>query len=403
MKHKIKVAIICHFSNSEIQAKLPLRRPGKEFAPWIVSTLRELRKREDLEIHVISPHTHLVRNTSISEGNIQYHFFATGIPLWHRNWPGILPVDYYTNFWFNSRKIKKIVRRISPDIVHLYGAENAYFASAFLKLLHYPHLVTIQGFLYLVDSLEKNKMISKRIEVEKKIYTRAKNLGIRYNYMEEELKKLNPGAIFYWHHIPANIYVPEKIQKTYDIVYFAKLSKVKGIEDFIKVIGLVKKNIPEIKAKVLGSAPTEYVDFLKELAATNKCSENIEFKGFIPTQKEVHKIVSEAKICLLPVYFDTVPGTIVESLFLETAVVSYKTGGIPTLNEKEKTVELVEQGDISGLVNKILYLLKNEEERKELIQKAKNLSREIYGPEKAIADLANAYYEILESENTQNN
>jgi glycosyltransferase involved in cell wall biosynthesis len=401
MDKKIRVVILCHFTDQEIQSHLPLRKPVREFAPWIVSTLRELAKYDEIEIHLVSPHAHLKRNTSFASGNVHYHFFATGMPFFHRNWPGFFQWDLWTNFRANRRKIKDIIHRISPDIIHLYGAENAYYATAFLDHLNHPHLVTIQGFLYLVEGQKKNPVIFRRIAIEKEIYSKTKNFGIRYSYMEDELKKLNPNANYYWHHIPANIYIPGRIEKTYDVVYFAKLSKAKGIEDFIKVIGRIKRRYPEICAKVLGPATPEYMRFLKELTIAEGCSGNIEFKGFIPTQKELHSMVSEAKICLLPVYFDTIPGTIVESMFLKTAVVSYKTGGIPTLNESVKAVELVEKGDIQGLADRVLYLLTNEISRINQVETAKKLAEETFSAKKAIANQIKAYNSIVSQKNIE--
>jgi glycosyltransferase involved in cell wall biosynthesis len=399
MKKRIKVAILCHFTNGEIQSKLALRKPVREFAPWIVSTLRELQHRHDLEIHVVSPHDYLIHDLNFMDENIHYHFFSIGIPFLHRHWPGFFPWDYLTTFRANTNKIKKIIRKINPDIVHLYGAENAYFTSSILHLLHLPHLVTIQGFLFLVDSLKTDYGIKKRIAIEKEIYSRAKNFGIRYPFMEEEIRKLNPNAKFYWHHVPVNVYIPESIHKSYDLVFFAHLSKVKGIEDFIKAIGIISKKIPGIKAKIIGPASSEYMDYLKDLAMKSGSFGNIEFLGFISTQKELHKIVSQSKICVLPTYNDTVPGTIVESMLLETAVVSYNTGGIPSLNDDVKTIEIVEKGDLNGLVDKVMFLLSNDKERLRLVKDAQKLAEERYNPQNVVNDLVTAYYLILKETN----
>jgi glycosyltransferase involved in cell wall biosynthesis len=399
MNTSIRVAILCHFSNAEIQSKLPLRIKVNEFAPWIVSTLRELEKRDDIEIHIISPHPNLYKDTSFILRNIHYHFFATGIPVLGRKWPKFFLADYYSNYRKNRWKIKNIISEVSPDLIHLYGAENNYYASAILGLLHLPHLITIQGFLFQAEQLNTNKYVINRIKGEKEIYSKARNFGIRYPYMEEELRKLNPEASFYWHHIPANVYIPAKIEKTFDVVYFAKLSKVKGIEDFIKVIGLVKKQIPYITTKVLGTAKPEYLEFLKKMAVEHNCSENIEFNGFIPTQQELHSIVSHAKVCLLPVYFDTIPGTIIESMFLETAVASYNTGGIPSLNDKDKTIELAEQGDLITLAGKVTLLLDNTAYRLNLVSKARMLVEDLFSPEKAISDQIKAYHAIIDKQN----
>jgi glycosyltransferase involved in cell wall biosynthesis len=403
MDNKIKVAILCHFTNIEIQKHLPLRKSVKEFAPWIFSTINELQNRKDVEIHIISPHEYLIRNISFKINNIYFHFFTTGIPIIHRHWPGFFRLDYLTNFRNNTNKIKKIINKISPDLIHLYGAENAYFASSFMHYIHRPHLVTIQGFLYLVSSLKLTYMIRKRVAIETEIYSKAKNFGIRYSFMEDEIKKLNPEPKFFWHHIPVNVYVPESFEKTYDLVFFARLTKVKGVEDFIKAIGLIAKLMPDIKAKIIGPASEHYRNYLKELAIKSGSSENIEFLGFINTQNELHEIVAKAKICVLPTYNDTVPGTIVESMMLGTAVVSYNTGGIPGLNSDVKTVEIVEQGDLNGLAARVIYLLTDDKERLTLVSNAKKIAEERYNPQNAINDLVNLYNLVLKESKLETN
>ena len=81
MSKKIKAILLCHFSNEEVRAQLPvsfsgfeavvrrlLRRNSKatkynDFAPWITNLICEFEKIEDLELHVVAPAPNLSGKT----------------------------------------------------------------------------------------------------------------------------------------------------------------------------------------------------------------------------------------------------------------------------------------------------------------------------------------------------
>ena len=91
---KLTVAWICHFSNQEVRNKLPLSNMrisnflrsilGKtkfeygDFAPWINNLIKEFEKFEEVELHIIAPHTGLKKKRFDLEMNgIHYHFFKS--------------------------------------------------------------------------------------------------------------------------------------------------------------------------------------------------------------------------------------------------------------------------------------------------------------------------------------
>ena len=67
---KLKVVWICHFSNEHVQQKLNVKRPVREFAPWISLGIEEVKKRKDIELHVISPHRWITSNKEFKEKNV---------------------------------------------------------------------------------------------------------------------------------------------------------------------------------------------------------------------------------------------------------------------------------------------------------------------------------------------
>ncbi len=406
INNKLKVVWICHFTNENIQNKLNVRKKINEFAPWITLGIEEAKKRKDIELHIVAPHRWIIRNKEFIEENIHYHFFNPGIPICGRHWPRFFRWDILTNFYHNKLKVKRYIQKINPDIIHLHGIENAYYSSTVLQFNNKnPIIVSIQGLntLLKIDNLNNlNKRKEIKIEIESlKTYT---NFGVRTKEMMNHIKNYNNQAVFYWHeyflNIPKEHKYPLIVNKQYDIIFFARVSKAKGVEDLIKVTGLLKKEFPNIKTAIIGSTSKEYLNFLTKLAHQYKCNENIDFLGFQPTQEDVYKILLQSKICVLPTYNDTIPGTIIESMYRRIPVVSYKTGGIPDLNEKEEVVLLSEQGNINGLHNNIKKLLNNPEYSKLLAEKAYKYATARWDNEKAMEDIIKAYRTILDENHT---
>ena len=92
---RIKVAMICYFSNLQVREKLPLdgrklynilrkimhlpTKPLKygDIAPWTTSAIANLSNRSDIELCVITPHSGLKkRHVFFEDNNVNYHFVA---------------------------------------------------------------------------------------------------------------------------------------------------------------------------------------------------------------------------------------------------------------------------------------------------------------------------------------
>jgi glycosyltransferase involved in cell wall biosynthesis len=404
---KLIVAWICHFTNAEIQDRLKTRKRIAEFAPWITLGIKEIKKRPtEIELHIISPHRWISGIKEFQDGNVFYHFFNPGIPFYGRHWPHFFRWDFFTDFRRNRSRIKKLAEMVRPDIIHFHGAENDYFTSSFFDLYNkFPYLLTIQGFIsmavngtYFTD--KTGYALKKRIENEIRILKTAKYFGVRDDTMKTEILRYNPDAKFYCHEYFINIpdihdgaNTIEK--KAYDIIFFTRLTKSKGIEDLIVALGILKNKFPGIKAAILGSADSSYLALLKQLAISHNCLENLDFLGYAPTQEDIYKVLDRSKITVLPVYVGDVAGGIIESMARRVPVVSYKTGSIPAVNENGHHIELAEQGNIEELAGKIEFLLNNPAYAAELADRAFHYALNRWDKGKALDDILAAYYQIL--------
>lgn len=394
IKDKIKVIWLCHFANLELSNYF--KKKPIEISPWITHTLNLFKDNNEIELHLVSPNLFTNKDCSFVIGNIHYHFYKYYFfPIIFRKLLNKFHFKEITRFNYNKNKIEKIVKALNPDLIHLHGAENPYYSIGVLPFINKNNLlVTIQGFIR--NTLEKNNFETKfRIKLEEEIIKKAKHFGTRTIEMNQIIKEINPKAILHYHNYNVEKPIPNNDKsELFDIVYFARITRDKGIEDLLHAIVKIKNR--QIKVKIIGQGDKGYIDKLKEFAIKNKLDENIEFIGYLKTQKEIHDIAKNAKICVLPTYHDAIPGTIIESMFMKTPVIAYAVGGIPELNKNIPSIIVIEKGNIEELANAIEHLLLNPNKRKLLANNAFETINNLFGNENIlISNIIKCYKEVI--------
>ena len=390
---KLKVVWLCYFSNQLVQDTLnPWKKVG-EFAPWISSMIPLFENDSEVELHLISSQEWISGSKNFENNNVIYHFFNKGIPFSGRHWPGFFRFDLWSDFFVLKRRINQIIKKIQPDIIHLHGTENDFSASILQFKNKYPVFITIQGFIHKSSSI--TRAVVKRKINELQIMKLFRHFGYRTETMGEDIRSLNHEAILHWHRYPGKEIKPIKNEKKFDLVFFARISKDKGIEDLLQAVTMIKKEKPDISLCVIGSGNIEP---FKKLALELEINNNVYWAGFQPKQEDVHMLAASARICVLPTYHDIISGTIVESLFLKLPVVAYNVGSIHEVNKHEDIISLVEKQDVKGLADSILLLLKNEELQKERAEKGYLRALEMFSTSnnEIRNDLLKAYKIVIE-------
>ena len=400
-KKILKVVWICHFTNFEIQSLLPLWKNIDEFASWTPNTLKGFENRDDIEIHVICPHEYLKKSTQLLIHGIHYYFLPYGIPVWHRHWPALFRFDLFTDFWSFRKKARKIISGINPHLINLIGAENAYYSSVVLDLYKtIPTLVTIEGFVSEFKDLPNlSTELKKRIQVEEQILSNLTHFSGDAD-IPRYISKYNQSFQYYPLENPANEELAAsnslqgELEKKYDCIYFGRLVKEKGIFDFVQIIAEIKKTIPGIKACIAGGGDIHpLVTFAREL----KCEENIDFIGFIKTQKELFNYVKSSRVFIAPPLIDRLSSTIREAMLLKIPVVAYATGAIPSINATEENIFLVDTGDYIAMAKKTLALLQDKDLRDQLVRKAYEFYQKNFSLKVNVNLFLSAYQNVLQS------
>ena len=139
--------------------------------------------------------------------------------------------------------------------------------------------------------------------------------------------------------------------KRKNIIFLARLVKVKGCLEAIKTIEILRKKYLDIKLNMAGDG--EYLDFLKEYVKKNGLDSNVNFTGYL-TGNEKYEMLADSSIMLFPTYeAEGMPNSILEGMAAGLAIVARPVGGIPDIFEDGKNGFLVNSLDPEDFVKAI--------------------------------------------------
>lgn len=374
---KIKVVLVCHFANELVRSRLPLTQRGKnipDFAPWITGLLNEFNNIEDIDVHVIAPYYGLKSLTfSFKDENINYCFFSADVPFLNKRWPSFFCIDKWTGYFANRIIVKRIINNIQPDIINLIGGENTYYSATILGIKNIPILVSLQGIYSNPIRFKDLKEDKIRSKYERLVYKENKYFSLNARFMEDLIKRDVTDPILLWNNYPINFNKLQNIQKQikqYDFVMFSRLTKLKGCEDVLNALVIVKRYKPNVILRMMGPVIDSYYNLLKTKILELQLFDNVILSGEFTKQDELFKEATKASYYVLPTYIDTIPGSIFEAILLGLPVISYKTGDIPILNNLCNTILLSDAGDINNLAFNMISLLQTPQLGEELNKNA---------------------------------
>ncbi len=398
MKKPIKILWICHFSNEEINKHF--KTNVNYFAPWIDQLIKLFEGSEEVQVTILAPNVFTYKNDKLTIRGIDYYFYKYS-PDWIKpNLYEKLRLGYISKYPTVIKNTKNIIDEINPDVIHFHGAENLYYSVLFNEVKNrYKCFLTIQGFAFLSEtkSFIYNYFHKIRTAVEKNTIRKVSRIGVRTEEMANIVKELNPECKLFWHNYPINIpTIKSDPQKKYDIAFFARVTKNKGIEDLIEATRILKERNIDLSVIVIGDGSKSYLEFLKNKIAKYKLESNYDFQGF-KKQEEAYELLGKSHLYVIPTYHDIIPGTLIENMFLKIPSIAYNVGGIPSLNDNMESVILVEKGDIDSLASSIYKLHNDEKLRNQLSENAYNVACSMFDNNKVKADLEKIY-SIIDNE-----
>ena len=255
-------------------------------------------------------------------------------------------------------KLKKILKDINPDIIHVRSRVPAWLVYFVNKSLKIKVVSTVHGF----NSVGFYSSIMQKADAVICVSSSIKEY-IQKNYQTSEniitviprgidLELFNPKNI-------SNEFI-NNFKKEYDlenkfiVSSVGRVTQLKDYETFIKAVFLVKKEILNIKALIVGgvrSDKEEYLNSLKKLVKELALEDNISFTGSQSKIAEIYAlsdvVVSSSK---KPESFGR---AVAEAIAMNTPVIATNHGGVKDIIIENENGFFFEVGDEKMLANNI--------------------------------------------------
>jgi len=158
------------------------------------------------------------------------------------------------------------------------------------------------------------------------------------------------------------------------ICSISRLTPKKRVNDLIKAIAIVKKEIPNIKLIVVGKG--DEITNLKNLANKLNLQNNIEFKGFVKEHKDVIKYLKKSHIFCLPSILEGFGIVLLEAMASKTPYVCSDIEVLREVTREGKGGFIFKNQNPNDLASKLLFLLKNKKIYKQKVEEGNNLVKE---------------------------
>lgn len=138
-------------------------------------------------------------------------------------------------------------------------------------------------------------------------------------------------------------------------------------QDFIKLTFLVKQTLPDVKFILVGDGILH--SRVEKLIDTYKLRSQLILTGW---RNDIPKILQALDIFVLTSLWEGLPISVLEAMASSKPVVATNTGGVAEVIVEDKTGFLVAPGDMDGMSEKLIRLLKNKNLRGEIAQNIKD-------------------------------
>ena len=301
-----------------------------------------------------------------------------------------------------TSKMLEVVEFEKLDLLHVHyaipHAVSAYLAKQVLKqnnsdvkiitTLHGTD-VTLVGlepsFLPLVKfSIESSDGVTavSRFLKEKSItnYNIDKDIEVIYNFVDTKLFK--PGK---------NTQLRQSIapNKEKVLVHTSNFRPVKRVCDTIKILSMVKKEMPA-KLLLVGDGPDR--SDCERLVRDLGLHDDVIFLG---NQDGLEELLTVADIFLMPSQSESFGLSALEAMSCGLPVVSSSVGGLPELVSHNKTGFIAEFGDINRMAKYVLDLLTNEKKYKKFSKNAREKAVTSFDKKTVVPKYLEYYEKIL--------
>lgn len=175
------------------------------------------------------------------------------------------------------------------------------------------------------------------------------------------------------------------------IGFVGRLSKEKGIYEFIRIAALVAGQIPGCIFWIAGEGPEK--KNIQQLVHELDVEKKVLLLG-LQNRIELMRIYHQLDVLLLPSHYEGVPLTMLEAMSMGIPVVATRVGGMAEVLEGTDGGLLAEPGNLEKMAEHVLRLLRNRELAETLGRNARKLVQEQYDLAARVRTLEKYYQQV---------
>lgn len=316
--------------------------------------------------------------------NIWFH--AIPVPKW----------GYLRSLHFGCYlAVRKMIRKIQPDIIHAQGTER--WCAVTAALLPYPKVLTIHGFLRMIYPLMKMKpryYWKTQTLLERFAIPRFDGIVAITNYTQENAKDL----------VKQSWVVPNASDRRYFevahnpksppiVLYVGIIQKRKNHLGFIDAIAPLAEEFPftlRICSRIDPDDP-----YTQEVLARGEQYPWVECVGNVSRNELVDELAG-ASILALTSYEDNCPMVVLEAMSAGLPVLASEVGGIPDLVKNGVNGYLCDPASAESIRNGLRKLLQDPSHAKQLGDNGKKQAVERYLPKAVAKRHLEIYREVVQ-------
>lgn len=318
----------------------PLRAlPRRHPATWQMVLLEEFEKDPALRVHVVMLRARIRGDFTFERKGVVYHVLKA--PGWSR---------LASCFWVDTLRIRRLCRRIQPNLVHAWGVEKG--AALIASRLRCRYLMTVQGLLGWYRELTPLSPYFKLIELlERRSLPRAPVVTTESNFAVRFLRERYPHIqIMQAEHAPNRAFFGVRRRPQLTPLHFISV----GTLSFRKGTDLLFQGLDQLAAGMpfkLTLVTGEHLGYLEELRprVSARLWERVQIKQQILPPAVAQELETPTML-LLPTRADTSPNAAKESAVAGVPVVAANVGGLPDYVVHGKNGLLFRAGDLADFV-----------------------------------------------------
>ncbi len=264
------------------------------------------------------------------------------------------PIRDFQAFW----KIKKLIRDVRPDLVSLHSGKAGILGRIVCRVLGQACLFTAHGWSFTPGVGGRQQWVFKMLERAVESFSSRIICVSEYDRQLAIEAGMNPARVVTIHNGMPNIPHLELADagRSGDVVgiMVARFDRQKDHETLISAL----EGIDDLRLILVGEGPA--LEACKGMVERKGLSNRVVFKGYT---RNVQQHLMEAQIFLLISNWEGFPRTTLEAMRGGLPCVVSNVGGSAEALEEGRTGYVVERGDILGLRERLVHLVKNPELR----------------------------------------